>query len=102
MTNTNINNVIRNSDKRINRYKSTQEVIKPVGSKPVGTKPLGLKPVELNLAETKPEDKSPEENQDRGVFVAKEPVSQRRLQEAVIWSEILDEPLSKRRHRKRR
>ncbi|HWT75009.1 MAG TPA: hypothetical protein VN258_09875 [Mobilitalea sp.] len=67
---------------------------KPVPEKPVPEKPaqmkLDIKPVKSAVEIRMP---NPPANKD-GL------VSQERLQEAIIWSEILGKPLSKRRKRR--
>lgn len=57
-----------------------------------------------NTLQGQPEETNPEviQNRPADVNASKELISLRRLQEAVIWSEILGEPLSKRRKSRKR
>lgn len=71
-------------------------------------KPVDKKPVDKNLVDTKPVDKAPVEvkieinrlNQLSTPGTKEIIISTDRLQEAIIWSEILDKPLCKRRKRR--
>lgn len=71
-------------------------------------KPADKKPVDENLVDKKPIDKMPVEvkieinrrNQFSSPGTKDIILSTDRLQEAIIWSEILDKPLCKRRKRR--
>ncbi len=90
------------------RIFSSYKEEKPADKKPVDENLVDKKSINENLVDKKPVDKMPVEvkieinrrNQFSSPGTKDIILSTDRLQEAIIWSEILDKPLCKRRKRR--
>lgn len=72
---------------------------KPVAEKPSKEKPITEKPMNMNY-DLRAMERNKALNKLNKYDSEESIVSKERLQEAIIWSEILDKPLCKRRKRR--